>query len=48
MDSATMQEDFWGKSQSQAVADLIAASATDATLGVINGPVDVELVVDPY
>jgi hypothetical protein len=27
---------------------LIAASATDATLGSINGPVKVELAVDPY
>jgi prepilin-type N-terminal cleavage/methylation domain-containing protein len=47
-DDPVGQEDFWGKSQTQAVADLIAASATDATLGVINGAVDVELVVDPY
>ena len=47
-DDPTGQEDFWGKSQTQAVADLIAASATDATLGVINGAADVELVVDPY
>ena len=41
-------EDFWGKSQSQAVADLAAASLTDATLGPIGGPSDVELAVDPY
>ncbi len=47
-DDPVGQEDFWGKSQSQAVADLIVASATDATLGPIAGPVDVELVVDPY
>jgi prepilin-type N-terminal cleavage/methylation domain-containing protein len=47
-DDPAGQEDFWGKSQTQAVADLIAASATDATLGVINGATDVELVVDPY
>jgi prepilin-type N-terminal cleavage/methylation domain-containing protein len=47
-DDPVGQEDFWGKSQTQAVADLIAASATDATLGVINGVADVELVVDPY
>jgi prepilin-type N-terminal cleavage/methylation domain-containing protein len=47
-DDPVGQEDFWGKSQSQAVADLIAASATDATLGTIGGEVDVELVVDPY
>ena len=42
------QEDFWGKLSSQAVADLVAASLTDATLGPISGPTDVELVVDPY
>jgi prepilin-type N-terminal cleavage/methylation domain-containing protein len=47
-DDPVGQEDFWGKSQSQAVTDLIAASATDATLGPIAGAVDVELVVDPY
>jgi hypothetical protein len=39
-------EDFWGKTQSQAVADLEAAN--DPTLGLINGVSDVELVVDPY
>jgi len=47
-DDPVGQEDFWGKSQSQAVTDIIAASATDATLGLINGPTDVELAVDPY
>ena len=39
-------EDFWGKSESQAVSDL--QSANDATVGPISGPVDVELAVDPY
>jgi prepilin-type N-terminal cleavage/methylation domain-containing protein len=39
-------EDFWGKSENQAVADL--ASANDPTVGPIGGPSDVELVVDPY
>jgi prepilin-type N-terminal cleavage/methylation domain-containing protein len=47
-DNPVGQEDFWGKSQTQAVADLITASATDATLGIINGVSDVELAVDPY
>lgn len=47
-DDPVGQEDFWGKSQSQAVSDLIVASATDATLGVMNGPSDAELAVDPY
>ena len=47
-DDPVGQEDFWGKSQSAAVADLVAASATDATLGTINGVTDVELAVDPY
>lgn len=41
-------EDFWGKSETQAVQDLITASATDAILGHISGAADVELVVDPY
>jgi len=39
-------EDFWGKSEAQAVADL--QSTNDPTIGYISGPVDVELVVDPY
>jgi len=47
-DDPVGQEDFWGKSQSLAVSDLVAASATDATLGLINGAADVELCVDPY
>jgi prepilin-type N-terminal cleavage/methylation domain-containing protein len=47
-DNPVGQEDFWGKSQSQAVSDLETASLTDATLGPINGVMDVELVVDPY
>ena len=38
--------DFWGKSESQAVADLRAAN--DPTVGLINGPADVELAVDSY
>jgi prepilin-type N-terminal cleavage/methylation domain-containing protein len=40
--------DFWGKTEVQAVSDLIAASATDATIGTINGASDVELAVDSY
>ena len=44
----TMLEDFWTKTETQAVADLKTASATDSTLGVINGASDVELAVDPY
>ncbi|HWD21170.1 MAG TPA: prepilin-type N-terminal cleavage/methylation domain-containing protein [Verrucomicrobiae bacterium] len=43
---ATMLEDFWTKSVTQAVSDL--QSANDPTVGPINGPGDVELVVDPY
>jgi prepilin-type N-terminal cleavage/methylation domain-containing protein len=39
-------EDFWGKSEAQAVADL--QSANDPLVGPITGPSDVELVVDPY
>jgi len=39
-------EDFWGKLESKAVSDL--QSTNDPTVGPISGPVDVELVVDPY
>ena len=39
-------EDFWGKSETKAVADL--AAANDPTVGYIAGPSDVELAVDPY
>jgi prepilin-type N-terminal cleavage/methylation domain-containing protein len=39
-------EDFWGKSEAEAVRDL--ASTNDPTVGPITGPSDVELVVDPY
>ena len=38
--------DFWGKSESKAVADL--QSANDPTVGLINGASDVELAVDSY
>ncbi|MDB6109666.1 MAG: hypothetical protein JWR69_1416 [Pedosphaera sp.] len=38
--------DFWGKSISQAVADLQANF--DATIGIVNGLSDIELTVDPY
>jgi prepilin-type N-terminal cleavage/methylation domain-containing protein len=47
-DDPVGQEDFWGKRQAEAIADLQAASATDRLLGIINGPSDIELVVDPY
>ena len=46
MTDPTMLEDFWSKTESQAVADLKAAN--DPTLGTITGPSDVELVVDSY
>jgi prepilin-type N-terminal cleavage/methylation domain-containing protein len=39
-------EDFWGKSESQAVSDL--ASTNDPTVGLISGASDVELLVDSY
>jgi len=39
-------EDFWGKLESRAVSDL--ESTNDPLVGPISGPVDVELVVDPY
>ena len=42
----TMLEDFWTKTVSKAVSDLQAAN--DPTVGLITGPSDVELAVDPY
>jgi prepilin-type N-terminal cleavage/methylation domain-containing protein len=39
-------EDFWGKTETQAVTDL--ESTNDPTVGFIGGPSDVELVVDSY
>jgi prepilin-type N-terminal cleavage/methylation domain-containing protein/prepilin-type processing-associated H-X9-DG protein len=44
--TAVMLEDFWTKTESQAVSDLQAAN--DPTVGIIGGPSDVELVVDSY
>ncbi|HYG35646.1 MAG TPA: type II secretion system protein [Clostridia bacterium] len=38
--------DFWGKTEAQAMADLQAAK--DPIIGQVNGPADVELVVDAY
>jgi len=46
MSDADMLEDFWTKSETQAITDLIAAN--DSTVGPIYGPTDVELAVDPY
>lgn len=46
MSDPTMLSDFWGKTSAQAIADL--RTANDPTVGPINGPVDVELAVDPY
>ena len=50
MSATTMITDFWGKTESQAVVDLQANNTptVDPTIGVINGPSDVELAVDPY
>jgi prepilin-type N-terminal cleavage/methylation domain-containing protein len=42
----TMLEDFWTKTETQAVSDLQAAN--DPTVGLINGPSDVEMAVDSY
>jgi prepilin-type processing-associated H-X9-DG protein len=41
-----MQEDFWTKTEAQAIADLRAAN--DPLVGLVNGPSEVELAVDPY
>jgi type II secretory pathway pseudopilin PulG len=46
MTDSVMLEDFWGKTEPQAVADLQAAN--DPVVGIPNGPSDVELAVDPY
>ena len=46
LSAPTMLEDFWTKSESQAIADLQAAN--DPNVGPINGPTDVELAVDSY
>jgi prepilin-type processing-associated H-X9-DG protein len=45
-DDPVNSEDFWGKTVGQAIADL--QSANDPIVGVVTGPCDVELVVDPY
>jgi prepilin-type N-terminal cleavage/methylation domain-containing protein len=46
-DDPVPQTDFWGKTVTQAVSDLIAVT-NDPTLGIINSACDVELCVDPY
>jgi prepilin-type N-terminal cleavage/methylation domain-containing protein len=48
LDDPVGQEDFWGKTDARAVADLVTAAITDATLGNVNGASDVDLAVDPY
>jgi len=45
-DVPTPLDDFWGKSEDQAVADLQASG--NPTVGVVTGTPDVEMVVDPY
>ncbi len=45
-DEPVSLEDFWTKTQVQAIADLQAAN--DPLVGQISGACDVELVVDPY
>jgi prepilin-type N-terminal cleavage/methylation domain-containing protein len=46
-DDPVGQEDFWGKTVSQAVSDLVAVT-NDPALGIITSACDVELCVDPY
>ncbi len=46
-DTTTMLDDFWAKTETKAVADL-KSDTTNTTLGIINGPSDVELAVDSY
>ncbi len=45
-DNPVSLEDFWDKTESQAVSDL--QSTNDPAIGMISGPSDVELTVDPY
>ncbi len=45
-DDPVSQEDFWAKTESQAITDLQAAN--DPLVGTITGAPDVELAVDPY
>jgi len=45
-DSPVPLDDFWGKTQEQAVSDL--QQADDPTVGIPDGPAEVELAVDPY
>ncbi len=45
-DAVIPLDDFWGKSEDQAVSDLQAANNPQA--GYPNGPADVEMAVDPY
>ena len=40
--------DFWGKTTARAISDLQNTNNFDPTIGTVNGPVDVEMVVDPY
>ncbi len=47
-DDLVAQDNFWGKTEAQAVADLAIAALTNPPLGTINGATDVELAVDPY
>jgi len=46
LDNPDFIENFWAKTESQAVSDL--QSTNDPLLGPISGAVDVELAVDPY
>jgi prepilin-type N-terminal cleavage/methylation domain-containing protein/prepilin-type processing-associated H-X9-DG protein len=46
LSDSTMLEDFWTKTETQAVADL--RTANDPTVGPVGGASDVELVVDSY
>lgn len=45
-DATVPLDNFWGKNEDQVVSDLQLAAI--ATIGIPNGPADVELAVDPY
>jgi len=46
LSEAVMLTDFWGKTESMAISDLVVAN--DPIIGPVNGPGDVELAVDAY
>jgi len=46
IDESIPLDNFWGKTELQSVADL--RDENNPFIGIPNGPVEVELIVDPY